>query len=272
MRRFTGSLALLAAIFVAAFLAAGCGSTAKNAISNFSPSRNASSVPGQSTGPSASPSAGPAPSSTRSPSPRPTRSLSPSQSAAAPPASQPAATRSAAAPPPAAGSSSSPAPAAGSGSGLIWLWVLLGVVVLAGVIAWILIARAHGRRSAAAAGWRSKVIDAYAQGSVLQDAMGVAQAPGALTAADAGARWSDIQRRADDLTQALYTLREAAPDDAGRSGVADALTSLGAVRSAMDAERVPGGASAQQATVARDRLTAFEASLRSLRALGQQGT
>lgn len=138
--------------------------------------------------------------------------------------------------------------------------------MLVGVIVWI--ARARGRRAAAAAGWRSGVIDAYAQGSTLHDAMSLAETPGALAANDAGARWSDIQRRADGLTQTLYALREAAPDDEAGAKVADALASLQAVRSAMDAERAPGGAGAQQAEVTRGRLAAFEASLRALRASG----
>ena len=95
----------------------------------------------------------------------------------------------------------SAAPAASSGTSLIWLWVLLGVLVLAGLIA--LIARSARRRSAAAAGWRSTLVDAYAKGSALHDAMSVAEAPGGLAAADAAARWADIQRRADDLAQTL---------------------------------------------------------------------
>jgi hypothetical protein len=164
--------------------------------------------------------------------------------------------------------SSSPAAASGSGSGLIWLWVVLGVLILIGVIVGIV--RARGRRSAAAGGWRSRVIDAYAKGSALHDAMSVAETPGALGAYDAGARWSDIQRRADDLTQTLYALREAAPDDEGRARVADALASLQAVRSAMDAERAPGGADARQAEVAWERLAFFEMSLRALRGSDQQ--
>jgi hypothetical protein len=127
------------------------------------------------------------------------------------------------------------------------------------------IVRARGRRTAAAGDWRSRVIDAYAKGSALHDAMSVAETPAALGAYDAGARWSDIQRRADDLTQTLYALREAAPDDAGRARVADVLVSLQAVRSAMDAERAPGAADARQAQVAGERLAFFEMSLHALR-------
>ena len=164
---------------------------------------------------------------------------------------------------PTAAATGTAAPAASSGTNLIWLWVLLGVLVLAGLIA--LIARSSRRRSAAAAGWRSRLVDAYAKGSALHDAMSVAAAPGGLAGSDGAARWADIQRRADDLAQTLYALREEVPQhspDGAR--IADTLASLQAVRSAMDAERVPGGASAGQADAVRSRLASFESSLRAL--------
>jgi len=126
------------------------------------------------------------------------------------------------------------------------------------------------RRSAAAAGWRSRLIDAYAKGSALHDAMSVAEVQGDLGASDARARWYDIQRRADDLAQTLYTLREAAPDPEDQAAIADVLASLQAVRSAMDAERAPGGARPELAEVVRRRLYAFESSLRALRASDEQ--
>ena len=97
--------------------------------------------------------------------------------------------------------------------------------------------------------------------------MSVAEAPGGLAAADAAARWSDIQRRADDLAQTLYALREEVPQDSPDGArIADTLASLQAVRSAMDAERAPGGASLEQADVVRSRLASFESSLRALTA------
>jgi hypothetical protein len=137
-------------------------------------------------------------------------------------------------------------------------------VVLVTLIA--LIARSSRRRSAAAADWQSRLIDAYAKGSALHDAMSVAESPGALTAADAGARWADIQRRADDLAQTLYALREAVPDPGDQARISDTLASLQAARSAMDAERTLGGASPEQAETIRNRLYVFESSLRALRA------
>ena len=186
----------------------------------------------------------------------------PSRTATAP--ARPSVTAAPATQPQATGSA---APVASSGTSLIWLWVLLGVLVLAGLIA--LIARSSRRRSATAAGWRSRLVDAYAKGSALHDAMSVAEAPGGLAAADAAVRWSDIQRRADDLAQTLYALREEVPQHSSDGArIADTLASLQAVRSAMDAERAPGGASLGQADVVRSRLASFESSLRALGAPG----
>jgi hypothetical protein len=141
---------------------------------------------------------------------------------------------------------------------------------LAGLIFWIV--NSSRRRSAKAANWQSRLIDAYAKGSALHDAMSVAEAPGRLGAPDASARWADIQRRADDLAQTLYALREAVPDPAEQARIADVLASLQAIRSAMDAERAPGGASPEQAEVVRSRLYAFELSLRGLRGSDQEYT
>jgi hypothetical protein len=252
MRRFTKHIVLVAAILAIVCTVAGCEAT-KSAIASISPTRSASVSAGSSA--SSSP-------------PSPSASVSSSPSVTATPTSQPSATSSASTPAATAQPSSSPTAGSGSGSGLIWLWVLLGVIILIGVIVGIV--RARGRRSAAAGSWRSSVVDAYAKGSALHDAMSVAETPGALGAYDAGARWSDIQRRADDLTQTLYALREAAPDDESRARVADVLVSLQTVRSAMDAERAPGGADARQAEVARERLAFFEISLRALRGSDQQ--
>ena len=200
--RLTRSLALSAAILAAGCMAAGCGSSVKNAIGSL-PKPSISVSPRESAGPS--PSLSPSPSASPSPSP----------TATAPSTGQPTPAPSAATSAPAAQPSSSPAPVTTSGNSLLWLWVLLGAVVLIGAIVWI--ARARSHRAAAAAGWRSGIIDAYAKGSALHDAMSAAETPGALAAADAGARWSDIQRRGDDLGQALYALREAAPDEASRA-------------------------------------------------------
>ena len=240
MRRSAKSLSLPAAILVAVCLAvgaagcAGAGSTVKGAISSA-----ASNLPSRS-----------------------------ATAATATTAGQPAITAPAAPSATAPQSTTTAAPAAGSGTSLLRLWILLGAVLVAVLIAWI--TRVARRGSTATADRRSRLVDAYAQGSALRDAMSVAETPGAMAAADAGARWADIQRRADDLAQTLYALRESVPDPADQMRVADTLASLQAARSAMDAERAPGGAGPWQAEIVRGRLDAFESSLQALRADDQR--
>jgi len=231
MRSFTRGWILPAAILAAGCLAAGCGSAAQDAAGNLA-SKAASASPSltlPTVTATATVTAPAAPSTTHEPAPPPT----------------------------ATGTGSS------SGSTPIWPWILLGVAVLAALTGWIV--HASRRRSATAAGWQSRLIDAYAKGSALHDAMAVAESPGQFWAPDAAGRWTDIQRRADDLTQELYSLREAVPDDGDRARIADTLVSLQAARSAMDAERAPGGPDPQQAEVVRGRLDSFEISLRALR-------
>src|SRR5580698_4915736 len=135
------------------------------------------------------------------------------------------------------GAAAATTPAATGSSTSPWVWVLVavGIVVVAGLVIWAVVA--HRRRSAAATDWRARVIDAYAKGSALHDAMAAAETPGALTGPDAGYRWSDLQRRADDYSQLLYALQQQAPGEIERILVADVIASLQAARSAMDAER-----------------------------------
>jgi hypothetical protein len=258
MRCATRGLSLLVAILVAGCLVTGCGSAVKSAIGSVT-SRTATS--GATTAPPSTPAVSP---STVEPS---TPTAAPSTPTAAPSTATSTSTATttvtATATP-----TASPTATVSSGTNLIWLWVLLGVLVLGGLITWI--ARAGRRRSTAAAGWRSRLVDAYAKGSALHDAMSVAELQGDLASGDARARWYEIQRRADDLAQTLYALREAASDPGDQARIADVLAALQAVRSAMDAERAPGGVSMQQADVVRSRLSGFESSLRALRAGDQQ--
>ena len=264
--RFTiKGFSLPVVMLVAGCLVAGCGSSVKSAIGSAT-SRAASAVSSATGGANTTPT----PTVTPTPTPTPTtptagpstETVTATETATATP------TESATSPTPAATSPSAAASGSSSGTNLLWLWILLGVLILAGLIAWIV--QSGRRRSAATAGWRSRLIDAYAKGSALHDAMVVAEAQGDLGASDARARWYDIQRRADDLAQTLYTLREAAPDPEDQAGIGDVLASLQAVRSAMDAERAPGGARQELAEVVRRRLYAFESSLRALRADDEQ--
>ena len=175
--------------------------------------------------------------------------------------------RAAAAPPPAAAST---AAASGSSSSLLWLWIALAAVVLIGLVVWI--ARASGRRSATASGRRSAMIDTYAKGQALADAIRVADRPG-VPGADAGGRWAGLQARADDLSRELYRLRESASDEGERMRVGDTLDSLRGLRSAMADEQAAGGAGgpgSPEAAQVHGRLMAFEESLRALRAPYEQ--
>ena len=255
MRRLAQRLTWLVIILAAAGLAAGCGSNVKGAIASLAPSRSAGISPTEVS--PASPAVTVSPSQAITPTP-----IIPTPSTAAPTTPTAAATTSAAAVPPAQASATQSG-SAEPGHSLLWLWIVLAAVLLLGLI--LLVARASRRRSAGAAAWRSKVIDVYARGAALCDAISVAERPGGIAADDARARWLDIQRRMDDLTQTLYALREAAPDEDKRAQVATTLTALQSVRSAMDAERVPGAAGAAQAEVVRSRVHFFESALRALR-------
>jgi hypothetical protein len=124
---------------------------------------------------------------------------------------------------------------------------------------------AHRRRTSAATDWTTKVIDAYAKGAALHDAMAAAETPAALAADNAMLRWSDIQRRADDYSQLLYGMQQTAPGDQERLMIANVLASLQAARSAMDAERAGGPPDASMSGLVRDRLSFFAAALSTLR-------
>jgi hypothetical protein len=245
MTRLRKSLAVAAMAMIMGSLAAGCGGSGpvsgavKSAISSLSPSRTASI---------SLPTAGP-----------------PAPTAQAPPASQEPET--AAAPPPAA---ASPAGASGSSSSLPWLWIALGALVLIGLIVWI--ARASGRRSAKASARRSAMIDTYAKGQALADAIRVADRPGA-PGADSPGRWAGLQARADDLSRELYRLRESSSDEGERMRVDDTLGSLRALRSALADEQAAGGAGgpgSPEAAQVRGRLMAFEDALGALRSPYEQ--
>jgi hypothetical protein len=257
MRCTSKGVCLPVAIIVAGCLMTGCGSSVKSAIgSATSAAASAVSSATSSATPTVTPTptATPTPTETVTPTPTETTTVTATATATAAPST---ATSAAASSPGAAASGD-------SGTSLLWLWILLGVLILAGLITWIV--QSGRRRSAATAGWQSKIIDAYAKGAALHDAMGVAEAQGDLGTSDARARWYDIQRRSDDLAQTLYALREAATDPGDQARIADVLAALQAVRSAMEAERAPGGAGMQQADLVRSRLAAFESSLRALRA------
>jgi hypothetical protein len=180
---------------------------------------------------------------------------SPTPSIASPPAAP-----STVAPTPATPPGTSPATSSGSGADLIWLWIILAALVLLGIILW---ATRSPARSSAAANWRARAAEAYAQGGAFDGAVRAAERQGAFTDG-AGARWYDIDRHADDLTQTLYAMRETAPTEERRAQVGEALAALQAVRHAASARWTPG-AGAQPGANLHARLLDLESALNALR-------
>ena len=252
-RRLRRELLLLIALLAAASIAAGCAQ-ASNIKDRLSPSGGAR------TSPDSSASVAPA-----SPTAAPT-TVQPSVTATTPATTPPTvtATPTSAAPTPTV--SGSPSPASGAAT-LLWLWVLLGVIVIIGLVT--LISQAARRRAARNRTWRAMEVDAFAKGSALHDAVyaaslpGQSSLPGQYGAGNAAARWADIQRRADDLTQTLYGLREAAPTEDERARVDDVLASLQALRSATQTGDVSSGG--LYSSNLQTRLQYFQAALQALR-------
>jgi hypothetical protein len=258
MQRLRNGLAVAAITLAVGSLAAGCGggaisgavksaaSGAKSAASNLPTLTTTPALPTRTATPT-TPVTSPTETVTVTTTP-----AAPTPTTAAPVTSQPSPT------------AATTAAATSSGSSLLWLWIVLAALVAAGLIFWF--ARASGRRSAATAGWRSTVADAYADGAALSDAIRVADRPGAP--GYSAAHWADLQARADNLAQELYRLRESARGEDDRMRVEDTLASLRALRSAMAEEHAAGaagGPGSPEAAQVHSRLVAFENALRALR-------
>ena len=110
-----------------------------------------------------------------------------------------------------------------------------------------------------------RAADAYKEGGHFDSAVREGERQGAFLDPD-GAAWHHIQNRADNLTEALYILRETARTEGRRAQVADALAALQSVRYALDAERAQGRAGEQQSGAIRSGLLALESSLNAMRA------
>lgn len=148
----------------------------------------------------------------------------------------------------------------------MWLWILVGVVVIVGIAVVLLVLRYMGvRGSVVTGGWIAEAIDAYTKGMALHEAISAAVRPDALAAPDSGTRWADIQRRADGLAQELHMLQTTAADPEDRASAKDAHGALQALRSALD-DLGNAPRDAERVAAVRDRMAVFEKSLRGLRA------
>jgi hypothetical protein len=253
-------------IVISIGLLAGCG--AASSVSSAASSIAASVSAGRSSGAPAVATSAPAttaPAETSAPATTaPPTTSPPTTPAATSPAAQPTRTIIVTAPAtsPAAPTATA-TPTSSSGFPWTWFWIAIAIAAVVGLISWLIVA--HRRRARSATDWQGQVIDAYAKGSALHDAMAAAETPGALAADNAGLRWSDIQRRADDYTQLLYRMQQTAPNDQERLRIADLIASLQAARSAMDAERSGGIPDGSVTGLVRDRLGYFAYALNSLR-------
>jgi hypothetical protein len=180
---------------------------------------------------------------------------------AAPTSSAPAPPSSAAASASPSSTSATPSPTGSSGSSgpfsLVWLWIILAVVAaIALIVAISQVGRGRADRRRA---WRTRAADAYARGtSLTQSVQGASQAS-QYRDPSAGARWGDVQRRAEDLTRALQSMREFAPTTYDRARVDDVLNTLAQVQSASQ------GADPSAANRLQARIRDFEDSLQALR-------
>jgi hypothetical protein len=236
------SVLLAAVILFAGCLATACAQSAQGAVTASSPSAGA-------------------PTDSAPPTPTPTVASPTTVPTTASPTAEPSTASTTPSPTPSSSSTST----GGFGGDLIWLWFVLGALVLLGIILLATRSPSRARRpSAAADNWRSRAVDVYAKGAAFDGAARGAERQGVFAEA-AGARWADLQSRADDLSEALYAMRETAPTEHRRVQVENAILSLRAVRDAMDAERFPGETRSRQAGILSSRLSALESSLNALR-------
>jgi hypothetical protein len=220
------------------------------------PTETAAPIPSESSEPAESPepseSAEPSPSETETTEAPPTTEPSPTLSFSPSPVESP--------PTPSPTLTESPV-AAKSGSSTAWIWIVLAVVLVGGIVGWALWARSRGQRAAA---WRSRARDPFSEGVVLHDR--VRDDLGAPEIPDD--RLDESLTKIDRIGQQLNALTVDAPDEGSQRALAGLLMSLGAVRSALEEIRRAPDQSTRQAAIepARGRATEFERSLGAFRA------
>jgi hypothetical protein len=188
----------------------------------------------------------------------PTTVAPPTTSAPAPPPTTPAAPSTSASPSPSPSPSISGSPTASSGSfNLVYLWIALAVIAVIVLVA-VISSVARGRTARRRA-WQARAADAYTRGSGLFQSVQAATQASQYRDPSAGARWADVQARAEDLSRTLQSLRGTAPGEYERARADDAINALDALRSASQSGD-PSAAGRLQA-----RLRDFEDAMQSLR-------
>jgi hypothetical protein len=133
-------------------------------------------------------------------------------------------------------------------------------VVIGGIVAWALWARARGQRAGA---WRTRARDPFSEGVVLHNRLH-ADLDAPQVADD---RIDASMAEVDRISEQLNALTVDAPDDATRQALAGLLMSIGAVRTALEGIRRAPDQSTRDAAMepARARVAEFERSLGSFR-------
>jgi len=279
MRRLGKTVLLAGAILAAGCLTMACALVASGTVANPWAGRSVATSPGPpghaatSPRPSAAPvlAAAAQPSDTPS---APTPTALPTTPTALPTTPTAVPTT----PTPAATSASPTASPTSTSSGnlfsgdLIWLWVILGALVLLGII--LLATRSPGRSGGGGtpvasrpppmptSGWHARVAEAYSEGAALDQSVRAVARQDAFTDA---ALNSDLQRRIYHLTETLYGMRDTAPTETRRAQVVNSLLALEAVTDVINARRTPGGANTPQGMGLNARLAALESALNDLR-------
>jgi hypothetical protein len=160
--------------------------------------------------------------------------------------------------------SPSASPAASSGGVPPWIWVVIGLAVLAGILVLAAVARRRSRRSEE---WRARAIDAYSRGIALHDRLAtellVPQQDRPIVSPEAIA---EAERMADGVDASMTAVMSEAPQDELRAAAAQVVLALRDLRLAVRGASVAPAETRDAATAAlRERLDGFGRSLAALR-------
>jgi hypothetical protein len=157
---------------------------------------------------------------------------------------------------------------------LILAIVLALLVIVVVVLAAGLIVRADRRRAARQGDWDTQALDACAAADALHDQLATTLMPIQLAGVDghkAAGRWSDTERRLDQLSTRLNALRFAAPNYTTDQATEELIMALAALRSALQvqhgARAVASAPAGEPATAAQARLMQFDSAIRALKAM-----
>lgn len=163
----------------------------------------------------------------------------------------------------------------GDGGFPTWGWIVIVAVAVLIVVVLFSAVRGAARASAARqSSWNAAVLDGYGKGVSLHDALVADAMVGTIAVEDTERRWSNAQRRIDDLAADLHTLSARAPDVDSNNAVRETTVALTTLRSAVQShlsiiggDMTPSDAQVEESeSTLRRRLSEFQATLNVLRA------